>query len=140
MTGGQTCALPIYYQIRISALGEQVAQRDGKLEALESRVVDLESELRDVLRASKHENHQLANRIADLVERHQEAAARIYELQPVAEKVPMLQAAVEEKDASLSERERELGNMRQDIETIASRPVTGPVFRQIGRASCGERV
>jgi hypothetical protein len=48
----------------------------------------------------------------------------------------MLQAAVEEKDASLSEREqtlqdrdRELGNMRQDIETIASRPVTGPVFR-----------
>jgi len=41
----------------------------------------------------------------------------------------MLQAAVEEKDASLSERERELGNMRQDIDAIASRPVTGPVFR-----------
>jgi hypothetical protein len=48
----------------------------------------------------------------------------------------MLQAAVEEKDASLSDREqaledreRELGNMRSDIETIASRPVTGPVFR-----------
>ena len=48
----------------------------------------------------------------------------------------MLQAAVEEKDATLSEREQtlqdreqELGNMRQDIDAIASRPVTGPVFR-----------
>jgi hypothetical protein len=48
----------------------------------------------------------------------------------------MLQAAVEEKDATLSQREQalqdteqELGNMRQDIDAIASRPVTGPVFR-----------
>jgi hypothetical protein len=52
----------------------------------------------------------------------------------------MLQAAVEEKDATLSDRERELqlrehelGNVRDDIEAIASRPMTGPVFRLLTR-------
>ena len=85
----------------------------------------------------------LANRIADLVERQQAAESRIYELQPVAERVPMLEAAVDEtktrlhetegdlveRDKKLFDRERQLADISEDIETIASRPVAGPVFR-----------
>ena len=93
----------------------------------------------DALRSSdtfSRRRRQLANRIADLVTAQQEMQTRVYELEPVANQVPMLQAAVEEKDATLSERERELelrehelSNVRDDIEAIASRPVTGGVFR-----------
>ena len=112
------------------------AKQDTEVTELRGQVAVLEAKVREVLEKGQDEALQLANRIADLVDRQQAAYARIYELQPVAEQVPMLQAAVEEKDASLSDRERalqdreqELGNMRQDIDAIASRPVTGPVFR-----------
>jgi hypothetical protein len=121
---------------RIIDLERELTMRDSLNADLREQVSVLEAKVRETLEERAEENGQLANRIADLVTAHQDMHARVVELQPVAERVPMLQAAVEEKDAalaekdaSLSERERELGNMRQDIEAIASRPVTGPVFR-----------
>jgi hypothetical protein len=112
------------------------AERDGEVTELRGQVAILEAKVREILEDGKNEALQLANRnadladrIADLVASHEDMHARVVELQPVAEQVPMLQAAVEEKDADLSERERELNAVRQDIEAIASRPVTGPVFR-----------
>jgi excisionase family DNA binding protein len=107
----------------------EVTELRGQVAVLEAKVREVLERSQDNLEKGQDEALQLANRIADLVDRQQEAEARIHELAPVAEQVPMLQAAVEEKDASLSERERELGNMRQDIDAIANRPVTGPVFR-----------
>ena len=122
--------------MRDSRIADVEAARDSDVAGLREQVAVLEAKVREVLETGKEDALQLANRIASLVDRQQESDARIYELQPVAAQVPMLQAAVEEKVASLSEREqaledreRELGNMRSDIETIASRPVTGPVFR-----------
>jgi excisionase family DNA binding protein len=121
---------------RIIDLERELTARDSRIVDLTEQVAILEAKVREVLEAGKDEalqlakgNADLANRIADLVAAHEDMHARVVELQPVAEQVPMLQAAVEEKDASLSEREIELGNMRQDIDAIASRPVTGPVFR-----------
>jgi excisionase family DNA binding protein len=121
---------------RVIDLERELTVRDSRMVDLSEQVSILEAKVREVLEAGKDEaiqlaksNAGLANRIADLVTAHEDMHARVVELQPVAEQVPMLQAAVEEKDASLSERDRELGNMRQDIEAIASRPVTGPVFR-----------
>ena len=89
----------------------------------------------DYIREAVREKNErmMAERIADLVVAQQDMHSRVIELQPVADRVPMLQAAVEETEANLSERERELGNMRQDIDAIASRPVTGPVFRLLTR-------
>jgi hypothetical protein len=114
----------------------EVTDLRGQVAVLEAKVREVLEKSQDILEKGQDEALGLANRIADLVDRQQTAEARIYELQPVAEQVPMLQAAVEEKDATLSEREQtlqdreqELGNMRQDIDAIASRPVTGPVFR-----------
>ena len=114
----------------------EVTELRGQVAVLEAKVREVLERSQDNLEKGQDEALQLANRIADLVDRQQEAEARIHELAPVAEQVPMLQAAVEEKDATLSEREQtlqdreqELGNMRQDIDAIASRPVTGPVFR-----------
>ena len=122
--------------VRDSRLADLQAKQEAEVSELRGQVAVLEAKVRevlekgqDILEKGQDEALQLANRIADLVDRQQEAEARIHELAPVAEQVPMLQAAVEEKDASLSERERELGNMRQDIDAIANRPVTGPVFR-----------
>ena len=122
--------------VRDSRMVDLQAKQESEVTELRGQVAVLEAKVREVLERSQDnlekgqdEALQLANRIADLVDRQQEAEARIHELAPVAEQVPMLQAAVEEKDASLSERERELGNMRQDIDAIANRPVTGPVFR-----------
>jgi chromosome segregation ATPase len=128
---------------RIIDLERELTVRDSRLTDLVGQNQVLEAKVREVLEKSQDEAMQLANRnadladrIADLVAAHEDMHTRVVELQPVAEQVPMLQAAVEEKEASLSEsertlqdREQELGNMRQDIETIASRPVTGPVFR-----------
>ena len=114
----------------------EVTELRGQVAVLEAKVREVLEKGHDILEKGQDEALQLANRIADLVDRQQEAEARIHELAPVAEQVPMLQAAVEEKDATLSQREQalqdteqELGNMRQDIDAIASRPVTGPVFR-----------
>ena len=115
---------------------DALSTRDAHIEELREQLDNLEAELRDSHSRAEanalgwaQRADELSHRIADLVDKHQQANARVYELEPVAEQVPMLQAAVEEKDASLSERDRELGNMRQDIDAIASRPVTGPVFR-----------
>ena len=122
--------------VRGSRMADMQAERDTDVAELRGQVATLEAKVREILEDGKNEALQLANRnadlagrIADLVTAHGDMHARVVELQPVAEQVPMLQAAVEEKGASLSERERELGNMRQDIDAIASRPVTGPVFR-----------
>jgi len=104
------------------AHGAEVAKLRGQVAVLEAKV-------REVLEDGKSEAVRLADRIADLVVAQQDMHARVIELQPVAERVPQLQAAVEETTAALTERERELGNIRNDIGAISSRPVTGPVFR-----------
>jgi chromosome segregation ATPase len=124
------------WKARLVDLERDLTVRDSHNAHLSEQVSVLEAKVREVLEKSQDEAMQLANRNADLADRiaglvasHEDMRARVVELQPVAEQVPMLQAAVEEKDASLSKRERELGNMRQDIDAIASRPVTGPVFR-----------
>jgi ATP-dependent Lon protease len=121
---------------RIIDLERELTMRDSRIVDLSEQNQVLEAKVRETLEERAEENGQLANRIADLVAAHTEMQSRVVELQPVADRVPMLQAAVEEKDASLSEREQalqkreqELGNIRQDIDAIASRPVTGPVFR-----------
>jgi excisionase family DNA binding protein len=121
---------------RIIDLERELTVRDSRNADMQSDVSDsrgqvavLEAKVRSTLEERAEEIGGLAREIAGLVKTQQDMQTRVYELEPVASQVPMLQAAVEEKDASLSERERELGNMRQDIETIASRPVTGPVFR-----------
>jgi excisionase family DNA binding protein len=115
---------------------DALATRDAELSDLRGQVSNLEADLREShSRAEANalgwatRADELSHRIADLVDKHQHANERVYELEPVADQVPMLQAAVEEKDATLSERERELGQFREDIEAIASRPVAGPVFR-----------
>ena len=121
---------------RVIDLERELTVRDSLNVDLREQVSVLEAKVRSTLEERAEENGQLANRIADLVAAHTEVQSRVIELQPVADQVPMLQAAVGEKDATLSEREQalqdteqELGNMRQDIDAIASRPVTGPVFR-----------
>jgi len=122
--------------MRDSRTADLQAKQDTEVSDLRGQIAVLEAKVRSTLEERAEENGQLANRIADLVAAHTEVQSRVVELQPVAEQVPMLQAAVEEKDATLSQREQalqdteqELGNMRQDIDAIASRPVTGPVFR-----------
>ena len=121
---------------RLSDLREAVATQTHRAEALET-------ELRDTLRYSAQRTADLANRIAGLVEQVEDTRGRVIELQPVAERVPMLEAAVDEtktrlhetegdlveRDKKLFERERQLADISEDIETIASRPVAGPVFR-----------
>ena len=129
---------------RIADLEHTIGARDSRIADLETTHADeltelrgqvaiLEAKVREILEKGQDEALQLANRIADLVDRQQAADARIYELQPVAERVPMLEAAVDEKDAALFERERRLSDMRADIEAIASRPVAGPMFRYLTR-------
>ncbi len=113
----------------IAAKDTEITARDSRISDLTGQVSALEAKVREVLEKGQDEALRLADRIADLVERQQEAEVRIYELQPVAERVPMLEAAVDEKDAALTDRERKLADIHQDIETIAGRPVAGPVFR-----------
>ena len=118
---------------RIADLEDTIGVRESRIVDLAEQVSVLEAKVREILEKGQDEALQLANRIADLVDRQQAADARIYELQPVAERVPMLEAAVDEKDAALFDRERRLSDMRADIEAIASRPVAGPVFRYLTR-------
>ena len=66
--------------------------------------------------------HERTEQQAELANAKAKMEVRVYELEPVAEQVPMLQAAVDEKDATLT-------GIQHDIEAIASRPVAGPVFR-----------
>jgi excisionase family DNA binding protein len=126
------------WKARVIDLERELTVRDSRNVDLSEQVSVLEAKVREILEKGQDEalrladrNADLADRIADLVTSHEAMHARVVELQPVAEKVPMLQAAVEEKDASLSERERELNAVREDIEAIASRPVAGPVFRYL---------
>jgi chromosome segregation ATPase len=110
-------------------LERELTVRESTITDLRGQVAILEAKVRETLEERAEEIGKLATSITELVGKQQEMQTRVYELEPVADQVPMLQAAVEEKDATLSERERELGNVRDDIEAIASRPVTGPVFR-----------
>jgi chromosome segregation ATPase len=120
---------------RIADLEQTIGARDSRIADLETthaselselrgQVAILEAKVRETLEERAEENGQLANRIADLVTAHTEMQARVVELQPVAERVPMLEAAVDEKDAELSD-------IQADIEAIANRPVAGPVFRYL---------
>jgi excisionase family DNA binding protein len=126
---GRAIDLDRVVETRDSRIAEMETAHAGEVSDLRGQVAILEAKVREVLEERAEEIGKLATNITELVTKHQEMQTRVYELQPVAEQVPMLQAAVEEKDASLSARERELGNIRQDIDAIASRPVTGPVFR-----------
>ena len=117
-------------------LADVEANHATELSDLRGQVAALEAKVREVLEERAEAVEKLAMNITELVGKQQEMQTRVYELEPVASQVPMLQAAVEEKDATLSERERqlevrehELGQVREDIDAIASRPVTGPVFR-----------
>jgi len=114
---------------RVVHLERELTVRDSRIADLSEQVSVLEAKVRETLEAHAEKLGDLASDIAELANAKGQMELRVYELQPVAEQVPMLQAAVEEKDASLSARERELGNIRQDIDAIASRRVTGPVFR-----------
>jgi len=122
--------------VRDSRMADSQTARDTEVADLRGHVALLEAKVRSTLEERAEEIGELARSITELVTKQQEMQTHVYELQPVADRVPMLQAAVEEKDVTLSERERqlelrerELGNMRDDIEAIASRPVAGPVFR-----------
>ena len=122
--------------VRDSRIADIETAHAGEVSDLRGQVATLEAKVREVLEARAEEIGELAKNITELVGKQQEMQTRVYELEPVASQVPMLQAAVEEKDASLSDRERELqlrehelGNMKDDIEAIANRPVAGPVFR-----------
>jgi hypothetical protein len=131
------------YEARVGALEETLVVREVRITEMTEQVSVLEAKVREILEKGQDEAMGLANRIADLVERQQAAESRIYELQPVAERVPMLEAAVDEtktrlhetegdlveRDKKLFDRERQLADISEDIETIASRPVAGPVFR-----------
>jgi excisionase family DNA binding protein len=117
-----------------------VATHATEVTELRGQVAVLEAKVRETLEAHTEKLGDLASNIAELANAKAQMELRVYELEPVACQVPMLQAAVEEKDATLSDRERELqlrehelGNVRDDIEAIASRPMTGPVFRLLTR-------
>ena len=122
--------------VRESRIADMETAHAGEVAELRGQVAVLEAKVRETLEAHTEKLGDLASDIAELANAKAQMELRVYELEPVASQVPMLQAAVEEKDASLSERERELevrehelNNVREDIEAIASRPVTGPVFR-----------
>jgi excisionase family DNA binding protein len=122
--------------MRDSRFADMQSERDTEVSDLRGQIAVLEAKVRSTLEERAEENGQLANRIADLVAAHTEVQSRVYELEPVADQVPMLQAAVDEKDAALTEREqtlsdreRELGKIHADIDAIAGKRVTGPVFR-----------
>ena len=122
--------------VRDSRFADMQSERDTEVSNLREQVSVLEAKVRETLEERAEEIGGLAREIAGLVKTQQEMQTRVYELEPVASQVPMLQAAVEEKDASLSERERqlevrehELSQVRDDIDAIASKRVTGPVFR-----------
>jgi hypothetical protein len=133
---GVVTAMRTEHAASADAWRNNLDQRDELISGLREQVDALESKLREVLEQSQEQNHQLANRIADLVQQHADIHTRVLELEPVAAEVPMLQAAVEDTKAELTEREqilfqreRQLADINEDIETIASRPVAGPVFR-----------
>jgi excisionase family DNA binding protein len=121
---------------RVIDLERELTVRDSRIVDLSKQVSVLEAKVRETLEAHAEKLGDLASDIAELANAKARTELRVYELEPVASQVPMLQAAVEEKDATLSERDRqlevrehELSQVRDDIDAMASRPVTGPVFR-----------
>ena len=122
--------------MRDSRIADMETAHAREVSDLRGQVAVLEAKVRETLEAHTEKLGDLASDIAELANAKAQMELRVYELEPVADQVPMLQAAVEEKDATLSERERELevrehelNNVREDIEAIANRPVTGPMFR-----------
>jgi predicted nucleic acid-binding Zn-ribbon protein len=99
-----------------------IADKDGKAETLHQELRDAHAQAEATALEWARRADELSHRIANLVDRQQESESRIIELQPEAEKVPMLVA-------DLGARDEELAGIRKDIEAIASRAVTGPVFR-----------
>ena len=112
-----------------AAHADVLATHAAEVTNLRGQVAVLEAKVRETLEAHTEKLGDLASDIAELANSKAQMELRVYELEPVASQVPMLQAAVEEKDAALSDREHELSNVRDDIEAIANRPVAGPVFR-----------
>jgi excisionase family DNA binding protein len=122
--------------MRESRIADMEMAHASEVSDLRGQVAILEAKVRETLEAHTEKLGDLASDIAELANAKAQMEVRVYELEPVASQVPMLQAAVEEKDATLSDRERELqlrehelSNVRDDLEAIASRPVAGPVFR-----------
>ena len=122
--------------VREGRIVDMEASHATVVSELRGQVAVLEAKVRETLEAHTEKLGDLASDIAELANSKAQMELRVSELEPVASQVPMLQAAVEEKDAVLSERERqlevrehELTAVREDIEAIASRPVTGPMFR-----------
>jgi chromosome segregation ATPase len=122
--------------VRESRIADMETTHAREVSYLRGQVAVLEAKVRETLEAHTEKLGDLASDIAELANAKAQMELRVYELEPVASQVPALQAAVDEKDASLSDRERELelrehelNNVREDIEAIASRPVTGSVFR-----------
>jgi excisionase family DNA binding protein len=99
-----------------------VATHASEVSDLRGQVAVLEAKVRETLEAHTEKLGDLASDIAELANAKAKMEVRVYELEPVAEQVPMLQAAVDEKDATLT-------GIQHDIEALASRPVAGPVFR-----------
>ncbi|MBT3269920.1 hypothetical protein HN371_22425 [Candidatus Poribacteria bacterium] len=106
------------------ALEAQLEDACARRDQEEGRAARLEAELRETLRESEQRTAHFADRIADLVQQVEDTRGRIIELQPVAEQVPMLQAAVEERDETLSD-------MRDEVARIESGVISGPIFRML---------
>lgn len=117
--------------VRIEELFFDNSSKDAKIEALESQLSSLESELRATLREAEQRSTQLAHRIADLVHEVERNRTRVYELAPLVEEIPRLQAAVDAKDSKLLDAERELSEIRR----IESGRITGHIFRLLRRRS-----
>jgi excisionase family DNA binding protein len=118
---------------QLSRRDQTIVSRDETLAANVGRLESLEDQLREAhTHAETHavewarRSDDLSHKIADLVATHQEAEARIIELQPVADQVPMLQAAVDESNG-------EITDMRREVQRIESGLISGPIFRLLDR-------
>ena len=109
-------------KVRVVDVERELTVSNSTIADLRGQVAVLEAKVRETLEAHTEKLGDLASDIAELANAKAKMEVRVYELEPVAEQVPMLQAAVDEKDATLT-------GIQHDIEVIASRPVAGPVFR-----------
>lgn len=107
-----------------STLEEKLEEARARCDQEESRAARLETELRETLRESEQRTAHFADRIADLVQQVEDTRGRVIELQPVAEQVPMLQAAVDERDEALS-------GIHDEVARIESGVISGPIFRML---------
>ena len=109
-------------KVRVVDVERELTVSNSTIADLRGQVAVLEAKVRETLEAHTEKLGDLASDIAELANAKAKMEVRVYELEPVAEQVPMLQAAVDEKDATLT-------GIQDDIEAISSRPVAGPVFR-----------